>query len=238
MSQHHGEAGWKKYPTESDVTGYHRHLPALARGKGRLIKTHERYRVDYKRAVLLVRDGRDVAVSEYFFQQAYSRHFFLYQNSFDVFLEKFLKGNVNGYGAWHLHIESWHDMAQRQDLLVVKFDDLKSSTLDTLRSIVSYIGIEASDDTLRNAIADCSVDARKRKEREFWGSKGEASRGFVRAAKSGGWRQQFTLGQEEIFWTVTGEVRPPSTRFSHWHGVTSRGCADRKCRATGVSLAG
>ncbi len=192
--------------TVSHLTGRHHSLPAIASGGGRLIKTHEPYRSEYKRAVLLVRDGRDVAVSEYFYQQAYSRHSFLYQNSFDIFLDRFLDGHVNSYGAWHSHVDSWLDSHRLDNFLVVRFDELKNSTFGTLRAIVDFIGVEASDEILRGAIDDCSVDSMKNKERLYWESRGQSNRGFVRAAKSGGWRQHFSLEQEEKFWSVAGNA--------------------------------
>src|ERR1039458_1944252 len=45
--------------------GAHGQAPALLPGCGRLIQTHEPWRKEYKRAIYLVRDVRDVLLSDY-----------------------------------------------------------------------------------------------------------------------------------------------------------------------------
>ena len=190
----------------SDLVGRHDVLPEVAANQGRLIKTHEPFRDDYRRAVLLVRDGRDVAVSEYFFQLAYSRHAYRYKNSFALFLDLFLKGKTNGYRSWSTNVNSWLDASERSssDILVLPFESLRSDTLGSLRKVTDHIGFEASDQLLNAAIEDCSVTSMKQKETEYWKSKGESSRNFVRGGKSGGWKNHFTNQLEESFWEEAG----------------------------------
>lgn len=190
----------------SDLIGRHDPLPCVARRDGRLIKTHEPFNESYRRAIVLVRDGRDVAVSEYFFQKAYSRHFHLYKDSFEVFLKLWLKGKTNGYRSWHSHVLSWDNADQRSDLdlLMLRFEDLKGDTFGSLRSVVDYIGIDADDETLRSAIEDCSITSMKRKEQQYWESQNEPNRNFVRGGKSGGWKDYFTPELEELFWQHAG----------------------------------
>jgi len=53
--------------------GAHAGAPALLPGGRRLIQTHETYRKEYKKAIYLVRDVRDVVLSE--FLQARERNF-------------------------------------------------------------------------------------------------------------------------------------------------------------------
>lgn len=192
----------------SNLVGRHSHLPAIASGGGRLIKTHEPYRNEYRRAILLVRDGRDVAVSEYFHQRAYSKYFYIYGDSFDVFLDRFLVGTVNGYRSWHKHVTSWLEASQSREnrILVVAFEDLKRDTHGTLRAIAEHVGISADDEQLAFAIEDCSVASMRLKEREYWESQGEPNRSFVRSAKAGGWKDYFTPDMEEKFWSVAGEA--------------------------------
>lgn len=190
----------------SHLIGRHQTLPTIARNGGRLIKTHEPYRDTYRRAVLMVRDARDVAVSEFHYQQAYSDHFHIYGGSFEVFLRRFLAGRCNGYRSWHDHVLSWHAASrdQRCDTLTIRFEDFKADTFGNLRKIVDHIGVVADDERLQNAIDDCSVESMKRKEREFWESKGQPNRNFVRGGKTGGWKQRFTPELEAEFWSVAG----------------------------------
>lgn len=190
----------------SNLVGKHFELPLLAKGGGRLIKTHEAYREKYRRAVLLLRDGRDVAISEYFYQKAYAAHFSVYENSFEVFLRRFLEGKTNGYSSWHHHTMSWTDAAIKRpnQILAVPFDDLKSDTQLTLRKIVDFIGIEASNETIQSAVADTTVSAMKLKESEYWKSVGKPSPEFIRGGKSGTWRDHFTPELDDLYWSKAG----------------------------------
>src|SRR5580700_8773051 len=45
--------------------GEHSKAPSILPGGGRLIQTHQLWRREYKRAILLVRDVRDVVLSDY-----------------------------------------------------------------------------------------------------------------------------------------------------------------------------
>ncbi|MDA8743864.1 sulfotransferase domain-containing protein [Rubripirellula amarantea] len=191
----------------SHSVGRHQHLPSIGTS-GRLIKTHEPYRSEYNRSILFVRDGRDVAVSEYFYQKAYSKNFSVYENSFAKFLDLFLQGKTNGYRSWHRHVESWLDAADLDgnDFLVLKFEELKTDTLGCLRKMADYIGIDASDELLHEAVDHCSVKAMQQKEADFWAAKGEANRSFVRTGKSGGWRTHFTTEMERKFWQHAGSA--------------------------------
>src|SRR5215472_5789172 len=47
------------------TVGEHFHAPELLAGGGRFIGTHEKYRTAYQRAIYLIRDVRDVALSQY-----------------------------------------------------------------------------------------------------------------------------------------------------------------------------
>lgn len=192
----------------TDLVGRHADLPPLATDGGRLIKTHEAYRPDYQRAVLLLRDGRDVAVSEYFYQRSYAAHFSIYQDSFEVFFRRFVNGKTNGYSSWHRHTISWLDAAVKRpdQILIIRFDDLKSDTANTLRKIVDFIGIDTSDDIVQGAVEDTSLSAMKRKENTYWESVGKPNLKFIRGGKSGHWRDYFSDELADLYWSEAGEA--------------------------------
>lgn len=191
----------------SDLVGRHCGLPTVATDRGRLIKTHEPWRPEYQKAIVLTRDGRDVAVSEFHFQSVYTKHFFLYGESFATFLDFFLQGKTNGYGAWQQHVTSWTSAASdRSNILLLPFEQLKEDTYGSLRSVCQHIGLDYSEQLLHDAIEDCSVGSMKAKEKAYWESKGESSRNFVRTGKAGGWKSHFTPELEERFWGAAGQA--------------------------------
>jgi len=79
--------------------GFHKNAHRLPNG-GRIIKTHEAFRREYGRAIYLVRDPRDVLLSEYAFQRALG----LTAVEMDDYIGDFVMRRVNANGSWRDHI--------------------------------------------------------------------------------------------------------------------------------------
>jgi hypothetical protein len=164
----------------------------------RLIQTHEPYRSAYGRALYLVRDMRDVVISEYHFQQLWQ----LYDGSFPDFIGDFLAGRVNRYGTWESHTNSWLDAqeAAPSRILLIRFDDLRYETRATLTRILTYLGAPASDEVIAQAIDNNTTHKMRAKESAL--KFAAADQNFVRQGQVGGWRntlsdeQQLLLEQE------------------------------------------
>ena len=169
----------------------------LLEGGGRLLKTHELYRPDYKRAVYIARDVRDVAVSEYFYL---TMKRYIPRQEFDVFLSNFLRHRVNTFGSWITHVASWLEAMEthRVELLVVKYEQLLEQKQQELERIVSFLGLEVDRGRIRSAIEHNSRDQMRRKEdharKTIFKSFRDDIR-FVRKAASGGWRETITEPQ-------------------------------------------
>lgn len=143
--------------------GRHRGAEALLPGSGRLIQTHELFRAGRQRIVYLVRDSRAVLLSMYR-QQVRTG----YPNDFEAFVEEFVGGNVEPFGSWADHVSFWlgPERSTRDDLLLVRFEDLKAEPAAILRQILSFVEIEAAGPRLASAIRNNDLNAMKRKERE------------------------------------------------------------------------
>jgi hypothetical protein len=89
-------------------------LPLMP-GGGRLIKTHEAYHPEYRKAVYLVRDPRDVVLSEYAYQTALG----LVDQNLDDYLDRFLNEGVNPFSTWRAHVESWIAAPLNKERLLV-----------------------------------------------------------------------------------------------------------------------
>jgi len=196
-----------KIPT----VGKHFSLSPLHRyGFGRLIKTHEPYRREYSRAIYLLRDPRDVVVSEYHYQRM--ARMIPDSERFDAFLSAFLRKGVNRFGTWKENVNSWCSAATGNDrILLVRFEDIKSDALGTLRKIVDFLEIDGEDDRLVEIIESNSLAGMKRKERigrdrTFRGARGDIP--FVRKGRAGGWREVLTDEQvERIEENLLNELR-------------------------------
>lgn len=190
---------------------------------GRLIKTHEQYRPEYKRAIYLMRDLRDVMFSNWARdkEMGFAQHFDQ-GRGFDDYLEAFLKGKVNKYGSWQAHVNSWLDcpLARNGNLLVVRYEDLRKDTESGLTEMLEFMGVNADREQVRKAIENNSLRAMREKEEKAKKSGAVLGKGtllrkhsvekedarFVRSGSVGGWREKLNDAQVELIRKYAGEV--------------------------------
>lgn len=170
--------------------------PLLPEG-GRLIKTHEPYRDIYRRGIYMVRDVRDVVISEYHFQLMTGR----FAGELTEFIPRFLAGTVNSYGSWRDHVVSWLDSpaAEAGALFVIRFEDLKRETGKQLSRIAGFLGADADQARIEEVVWDNSVRRMREKETaagENAISKSRDDERFIRKGRAGGWRE--TLERRQV----------------------------------------
>lgn len=194
----------------------HRQARAFLGEGGRVIKTHEPYRSEYHRAIYLVRDVRDVLLSNYVREKAMGLTAYISSdNSLDQYVHWFLSGKSVRYGSWQHHIDSWLNspLAKRGDLLVVRYEDLRGNTETQLRAMLEFLEIEVTAAHIRKAIANNSIEKMRQKEDQITANratsekdvllkfhrKGSEDARFVRSGSVAGWRGRLTDEQlEEI----------------------------------------
>jgi hypothetical protein len=169
--------------------------PALLPANGRFLCTHEKYRKEYKRAIYLVRDVRDVALSEF----AYITALEFFRGDFDQFLKAFLYGKISPFNPWQKHVSSWLDspIGSTTDLLVVRFEDLRNSPLQEFTRMAEFLGLDTNRDRIEQAIGNNELQRMKQKERaepRRASVKGE----FVRTGLVQGWRNKLTEEQLQL----------------------------------------
>lgn len=185
--------------------------------------THNNYLRDYTgnyqskahfagmKMVLLVRDPRDVAVSQYFQWQYRMRP-----------VKKF----INDYPAHGAEVDAWsfvtdpavgvprivdyfNDWArsrdQLDDLLIVRYEDMRSDPAGVLARVLAFTGTAATEAQVAEAVEFAAYDNMKKMEQEqfFKGSGARVRPGDqanpasfkVRKAKVGGFREHFDEAQ-------------------------------------------
>ena len=193
-----------------DVGGQ-RDAVALLPNQGRLIKTEEAFRPDYRRAIYLVRDGRDVALSEYAYQKAQG----WIDCSFDDYLKMFVNGNASAYGSWEEHARSWIESPLNAggDLMLVSYRELKQKSEPTLTRIAEFLKVRVPAQVIQNAIQNNNLQNMRKKEDRApqigydprTKSIAEEKR-FVRSGAVGGWRERLTPAQAEYLQRNTGKM--------------------------------
>jgi hypothetical protein len=176
------------------VNPYRDTQPLLASG-ARLFLTHEQYGRHYRRAavVYLVRDVRDVIISEYG-----RRHMVRsYAKDFDHFLEDFLRGRIHRIGSWTDHVAGWMQSAAIGDgsLILVRYEDLKTDPARKLSEILQFLGEPRSPSVIRGAVDNNNLEAMREKEDRVRLPEARPGFRFVNKGVSGSWREALNPGQ-------------------------------------------
>jgi hypothetical protein len=178
--------------------GRHRRAPELLPNGGRLIKTHEPYREAYRKAVYLVRDVRDVVVSEH----SYEKMRGYYDKNLDAFVADFLTGRVHGLGSWADHVNSWLGPGPTQgaDVHVIKFEDMRQNIEGTIAGVLDFLGTSVDIGVIREAIRNNSIERMREKEDRAQIDKAKKYQHLrlVREGSIEGWRQTLTDHQVQL----------------------------------------
>jgi hypothetical protein len=183
--------------------GRHEAGATILPANGRLIKTHEPFRPEYRKAIYLVRDPRDVALSEFAYQTALG----VEKNDFDAYIERFLRTGVNPFGSWIDHANSWLNAAksQRSEILHVNFEELKHKPQEQLGRIVDFLNMPEVKQRIPGAIENNSLARMKEKEKAN-PQRATAKGRFIRSGSAGGWRASFTERQAQLVQQYAGSV--------------------------------
>lgn len=160
----------------------------------RIIKSHECFEPRYPRAIYIVRDPRDVVVSQYHYHR--KRKLIEDDSPIEKFVARFLAGKTCAHGSWAENVSTWL-VARRDDprFLLLRYEEMVSDTPRELAKIASFLGISASPQRLSEAAARSSANQMREMEKKqahlntlTKGARQDIS--FVRAAGSGGWRKE------------------------------------------------
>ena len=181
----------------------------LKHARPRILKSHEMYDKRYPRVIYIVRDGRDVAVSYYY----YRKKVFRPQESFDEYMTNFIAGRLDGFGTWGGNILSWINNAERvrNGILILKYEDLLQNTYDQLWDILRFLEIKKSDEDVVRAIDASSFKqmrsteiSHENKSKLF--KKTDKRIKFVRKGIFGEWREVFTPYAKQLFKSAFGRI--------------------------------
>ena len=198
--------------------------------------THNNYLRDYtgnaqskshfqgKRIVLLVRDPRDVAVSQFFQWQFRMRPNKKFINDYpadgaDISTWDFVLDKEVGVPRIVEHLNGWAQaISELKDVLVVRYEDMRTDPGAVLAEIMEFTGTAVTAEQVREAVDFAAYDNMKKMEQEkfFKGSGARVKPGDkdnpqsfkVRKAKVGGYRDYFTEAQCEQLEQMVAQLDP------------------------------
>src|SRR5467141_984715 len=156
----------------------------------RIIKSHQYFDPRYKRVIYVVRDPRDVALSQFHFHR--KRGLIEDGHPPEKFVARFVAGETSPYGSWGENVASW--LATRQNrpgFLLLRYEDMLEDA-----------------ERIANAVRRSSADEMRKLEKSqahLWSSTKSTRQDvpFVRSAQAGGWRTGLPEGavaQLEAAW--------------------------------------
>jgi hypothetical protein len=158
----------------------------------RIIKSHECFDPRYPRAMYIVRDPRDVALSQYHYHRKCRK----IEDDYPIekFVDRFLAGQTCPHGSWGENVSTWL-VTRRNDprFLLQRYEVITANTPRELSKIAAFVGINATPERIQQAVERSSAENMRKLEQVQSHLSGltKASRKdlpFVRAAGSGGWR--------------------------------------------------
>ena len=200
--------------------------------------THDNYIKDYtgevdskasfygKKVVLLVRNPKDIAVSQYFQWEHRMRPAKKRLNRYPAHgakvtpFEFVMDPNVGLPGIIG-YLNLWaREAARVENLLVIRYEDMRSDPEDVLRRVMEFVNGKAADAAaVASAVEYASVENMRKLEEKsvFWlagsrmkpGKKGDPNSYKVRRAKVGGYRDYFSDAEvAQIDELVAKELSP------------------------------
>ena len=149
------------------ISDYKHGWPLLP-GAGRFIGTHEPFRDEYRKAIYLVRDVRDVALSEF----AFEKNLGIGRERMDDYLKDLLFGRKR-HGSWQNHVQSWIDspIANNGNLLLIRYEELRRDSVPVFMKMADFLDVSVSQDCVSTAIANNNVQKMREKEHHLYTQK-------------------------------------------------------------------
>ena len=183
-----------------------RHLLRLPRP--RVLKSHQYFDPRYPKIIYVVRDPRDVAVSQYHFHR--KRRLVEDKYPIERFVTSFMSGETSIYGSWAENVGSWLATKYgRPGFLLLRYEDMIADTAAELTKVAAFLNLPKDSSRIAHSVEQSS--AKKMRELENnqvgqWSSTKDTRTDvpFVRSAKAGGWKSELpeaSLNELERAWS-------------------------------------
>lgn len=163
-----------------------------------LIRAYPRIRIP-----VIIRDGRDIAVSAAFFHGRY------YGQDYSRFFEDAERTRINAkyVEGWAWQFKDFYkpviELARQhpENVRVVRYEDLLENPVPVMTDLYGWLKVANNDSLVRDCIASCAFEklsAGRRRGEEDAGS-------FFRKGVAGDWRRVFTPAAADAFKAMAGD---------------------------------
>lgn len=148
------------------------------------------------KVIYLVRNPRDVLVSGYYYLNALE--LIKEQVPWKIYFDNFMQGKVY-FGSWFEHTHGWISLRERENVLVLSYEELKKDTRNAIKKICEFLGEKLESGELDLVLKYSSFEIMK----ENWKSQKTLFKKenlfLMRKGITGDWKNHFTVAQAEAF---------------------------------------
>jgi hypothetical protein len=141
----------------------------------------------------LIRDGRDVVVSKYFYERDFSVANGIYER-FDVSFDDYVLQMAT---EWRNYVRAWMEY----DIAMFKYEDFLLDPPNTLQSVLDELGLVAKDEDVYQA-----VNANTKSKLKEALDKAHKHNTFIRKGVAGDWKHYFSADHVSVFKELAGDV--------------------------------
>ncbi|OCR00393.1 hypothetical protein BCD67_12830 [Oscillatoriales cyanobacterium USR001] len=144
------------------------------------------------------RNPRDVAVSMFHYMRVLEK--LDWDGTWDEFLGYFMKGDVP-YGSYFDHVLEWWAHRNDENVLFLKYEDLKKAPVEYITKIAEFLGYSLSRQEAERVSEECSFSAMKANKNTNYDRyrhqiyKKESDFNFMRKGIVGDWQNHFSHEQ-------------------------------------------
>ncbi|XP_078614504.1 sulfotransferase 1A1-like [Branchiostoma floridae x Branchiostoma japonicum] len=200
-----------------DMSGTGEPLPKILKDapSPRLLKTHLPYRLLPKDAregtgkiIYCARNVKDVVVSWHKMREGFK---FIPSGTFDENFQEFINPEQAAFGFWWDVVPEYWRHKDDNNVLFLKFEDLKRDLRGNVVKIANFLGKTLSDQRIDEVVANCTFSAMKNNDATNF-SRDEAFKDhrkdgfeFMRKGKVGDWKNSLSPEQSKILDDINRE---------------------------------
>ncbi|XP_070555615.1 sulfotransferase 1B1-like [Ptychodera flava] len=151
------------------------------------------------KVIYLARNPKDVAVSAF---NHFSKPPLGLYDDFPSFLADFTDGakEIGNFVSWGSHVLDWWKRRNENNVLYLKYEDMKKDLQSGIKSMAEFIGKDLSPDTIEKIAYHCSIEKMKQHAMDdpMVKAMGWKESPTIRKGQVGGWKTTFTVAQSEL----------------------------------------
>ena len=152
------------------------------------------------RYIYVARNPKDVLVSYYYHCLTWKSMQFT--GTWDQFYTMFMNNKIP-FGSWFDHILEWWKHKDAENILFLKYEDMKKDLRGTVETIAEFIGYNLSQDVIGNIVMQSTFENMQKNPTanySWWDDRRTPEFvPFLRKGTVGDWRNHFTPQQSEEF---------------------------------------